>query len=230
MGHPRLIGRWSPDCPAARRGGQGHAGHGLSTRLASPRREARLGRGGRQPMREGRVRANGIEFAYVEEGEGPPVILLHGFPDTARSWSHQMRPLADAGFRAVAPWLRGYPPTEIPRDGYFDRGTLAADARELLRAFGGGEPVDLVGQDFGASIAYHVLAAWPELVRRAVVMAVPHPVAGRRGHLSAKHVHRSFHWWFFQLPGLPERALAADDFAFVDYLWAYWCAPGHRDD
>ena len=180
-------------------------------------------------MREGRVTANGIEFAYLEEGEGPTVLLLHGFPDTARSWGHQMRPLAEAGFRAVAPWLRGYPPTEIPRDGFFDRGTLAADARDLITRLGGGAPVHLVGQDFGASIAYHVLAAHPELVRRAVVMAVPHPVHGRKAHLSARHVHRSFHWWFFQLPGLPERALVADDFAFVDYLWEYWSAPGHRD-
>src|SRR5437868_11334932 len=101
-------------------------------------------------MKQGRVRANGITFAYLEEGEGPLVLLLHGFPDTARSWSHQMPALADAGFRAVAPWLRGYPPTELPESGYYDRGTLATDARELIRALGGGEPCLLVGQDWGA--------------------------------------------------------------------------------
>jgi len=57
-----------------------------------------------------RIRANGIDFAYLEEGKGPLVLLLHGFPDTARSWSHQMPALAAAGYRAVAPYLRGYPP------------------------------------------------------------------------------------------------------------------------
>jgi len=176
-----------------------------------------------------RIRANGLDFAYLEEGEGPLVLLLHGFPDTARSWSHQMPALAAAGYRAVAPYLRGYPPTEVPQGGFFDRGTLARDVAELIRALGGGEPVHLIGQDWGAGIAYSVVAAFPELVRRAVVMAVPHPAAGARGRLDPKHVHRSFHWWFFQLPELPEKALAANDFAFVDYLWDYWSAAGFRD-
>jgi pimeloyl-ACP methyl ester carboxylesterase len=176
-----------------------------------------------------RIRANGLDFAYVAEGDGPLVILLHGFPDTANSWSHQIPALAATGYRAVAPYLRGYPPTEIPRDGFYDRATLVTDIAELIRALGGGKPVHLVGQDWGASITYAVLAAFPELVRRAVVMAVPHPAHSAKSVLDAKHVHRSFHWWFFQLPDLPERALAANDFAFIDYLWNYWTAPGHRD-
>jgi pimeloyl-ACP methyl ester carboxylesterase len=180
-------------------------------------------------MREGRVKANGIEFAYLEEGNGPLALLLHGFPDSATTWSHQMRPLATAGFRVVAPWLRGYPPTEIPRDGFYDRGTLAADLRALVIALGGGQ-AHLVGQDWGAIIAYNALAAFPELFRRAVVLAVPHPAEVRRSMLLPKHVHRSFHWWFFQLPELPEAALAANDFAFIDYLWEYWTSPGYRDE
>ena len=176
------------------------------------------------------IRANGLDFAYVEEGDGPLVLLLHGFPDTARSWSHQMRPLAAAGYRAVAPWLRGYPPTGIPKDGFYDRGTLATDVAELIRALGGGKPVHLVGQDWGALIAYNVLAAFPELVRRAVVMAIPHPLQVRKIQLIPRHVQRSFHWWFFQLPELPEAALAANDFAFIDYLWEIWSSPGYRDE
>jgi pimeloyl-ACP methyl ester carboxylesterase len=175
-----------------------------------------------------RVRANGIDFAYLEEGEGPLVLLLHGFPDTAESWSHQLPALAAAGYRAVAPCLRGYPPTEIPRDGFFDRGTLATDIAELIRVLEGG-PANLVGQDWGAAITYSVLAAFPELIRRAVVMAVPHPAQITKSLLDAKHIHRAFHWWFFQLPGLPEQALAANDFQFVDYLWEFWSSPGHRD-
>ena len=176
-----------------------------------------------------RIRANGVDFAYLEDGEGPLVLLLHGFPDTARSWSHQMPELAAAGYRAVAPYLRGYPPTQVPRDGFYDMGTLATDIAELIRGLSGGTPVHLVGQDWGAAITYSVLAAWPEIVRRAVVMAVPHRAQVAKSMLDPKHVHRSFHWWFFQIADLPERALAENDFAFVEYLWEYWTSPGYRD-
>jgi pimeloyl-ACP methyl ester carboxylesterase len=180
-------------------------------------------------MDERRVRANGIEFAYLEEGRGPTVLLVHGFPDNARSWSHQIPALSSAGYRVIAPFLRGYPPTEIPAAGYYDRATLAIDLKELIVALNGGEPAFLVGQDWGAAIAYNVVAAFPELVRRAVVLAVPHPGQTRRALLSSpKHIHRSFHWWFFQLSELPETAIAANDFAFIDYLWNYW-SPGHKD-
>lgn len=175
-----------------------------------------------------RIHANGLDFACLEEGKGPIVLLLHGFPDTAHSWSHQMSALAAAGYRAVAPFLRGYAPTGIPADGYYAMPTLATDVAELIRALGEG-PVHLVGQDWGASIGYAVIAAFPELVRRAVVAAVPHPAQTSKSLLDAKHVHRSFHWWFFQLPELSEKAIVANDFAFIDYLWKYWSAPGYED-
>ena len=175
------------------------------------------------------LRANGLDFAYLEQGDGPLVILLHGFPDTAQTWDHQMSALADAGYRAVAPYLRGYHPTAIPQNGFYDKATLATDVAALIKQLGGGQPVHLVGQDWGAIISYAVLAAFPELVRRAVVMAVPHPARVATSLLDAKHIHRSFHWWFFQLPDLPEKALVADDFAFIDYLWCYWTSPGYQD-
>ena len=175
------------------------------------------------------VSANGLDFAYLEDGTGPLVLLLHGFPDTARTWSHQMPALAAAGYRAVAPYLRGYSPTAIPRNGYYDKATLATDIAMLIRLLGNGTPAYLVGQDWGAIIGYGVLAAFPELVRRAILMAVPHPVQSDKSMLDAKQVHRSFHWWFFQMADLPEKAIAQNDFAFVDYLWEYWTAPGHVD-
>ena len=175
------------------------------------------------------LRANGLDFAYIEEGSGPLVMLLHGFPDTAQTWNHQMSALAAAGYRAVAPYLRGYYPSEIPRDGFYDKATLATDIAEMIRALGGGKPVHLVGQDWGAIISYAVLAAFPELISRAVVMAVPHPAQVVKSLLDAKHIHRSFHWWFFQLPDLPERAIVENDFAFIDYLWRYWTSEGYED-
>ena len=175
------------------------------------------------------LRANGLDFAYIDEGTGPLVMLLHGFPDTAKTWSHQISALAAAGYHAVAPYLRGYAPSEIPRDGFYDKATLATDVAELIRALGGGKPVHLVGQDWGAIISYAVLAAFPELIDRAVVMAVPHPAQVAKSMLDAKHIHRSFHWWFFQLPDLPEKAIVENDFAFIDYLWRYWTSPGYED-
>lgn len=175
------------------------------------------------------ISANGLEFAYLEQGEGPLVVLLHGFPDTAHTWSHQMEALAAAGYRVVAPFLRGYPPTQIPLNGYYDKATLVSDVAALIGSLGGGAPVHLVGQDWGAITTYAVLAAHPELVRRAVVMAVPHPAEVNKSLLLPTHVQRSFHWWFFQLPHLPEKALAENDFAFIDYLWTYWTSHGYSD-
>ena len=175
------------------------------------------------------ISANGLKFAYLEQGNGPLVILLHGFPDTAYTWSHQMQPLVDAGYRVVAPFMRGYAPTEIPQNSYYDKATLVNDVAGLIGSLGSGKPVHLVGQDWGAITTYAVLAAYPELVRRSVVMAVPHPAEVSKSLLLPRHVQRSFHWWFFQLPHLPEKALAENDFDFIDYLWDYWTSAGYRD-
>lgn len=179
-------------------------------------------------IHEGRIRANGIDFAFLEAGEGPLLLLLHGYPDNAWTWEHQIPAFAAAGYRVVAPFLRGYPPTEIPAAGYYDRATLAMDVRGLIEGLNDRARCDLVGQDWGAALSYGVLAAFPELVRRAVMMAIPHPVVAMRGMASPAQIHRAFHWWFFQLPDLPERAVPADDFAFIDYLWNDW-SPGHGD-
>lgn len=175
------------------------------------------------------IHVNGINFAYLEEGQGPLVVLLHGFPDNAATWGQQMSALAAAGYRAVAPYLRGYHPTEVPSNGFYDKATLVADVAGLIQALGDGKPAYLVGQDWGAIISYSVVAAFPELVRRAVVMAVPHPMQVANGLLDPKHIHRSFHWFFFQLADLPEKAIVKDDYAFINYLWTYWTTPGHED-
>ena len=173
------------------------------------------------------VKANGIEFAYLEEGSGPLVLLMHGFPDNAHTWDRQMPVLAEAGYRAVAPFIRGYPPTEIPHGGYYDGATLATDVRALIEALGDA-PAFLVGQDWGAFITYAACAAYPESVKCAVAMAVPLPRAVLRLMEIPEQVHHSFHWWFFQARGIPEVAVRANDFAFIDYLWRLW-EPGFDD-
>ena len=173
--------------------------------------------------------ANGIHYAYLEQGEGPLLLLLHGFPDNAFSWEWQMPAFARAGYRVVAPFLRGYPPSEVRAGAYYDRATLAQDVRELIVALNGGAPADLVAQDWGAAIGYGVLGAFPEVVRRAVLLAVPHPQQIRRTlRRSPRHVLRSFHWFLFQLPWLPEALCRAGNFAFIEFLWWLW-SPQYRD-
>jgi len=175
------------------------------------------------------IHANGQSFACLRQGSGPKVLLLHGFPDIATTWSHQMDALAQAGFCAVAPYLRGYPPSSVPHEGFFDKATLVQDLAALIEVLGEGEPLHFVGQDWGAIIGYALCAARPQLIRKAVLMAVPHPEVVAQHLLEPKHIQRSFHWWFFQQPNFPEAALRANDMAFIDFLWRDWCAPGHQD-
>jgi pimeloyl-ACP methyl ester carboxylesterase len=175
------------------------------------------------------VAANGLRFACLSGSEGKPsaplVLLLHGFPDNAWTWEHQFAPLADAGFRVVAPFLRGYPPSEIPANGYYDSATLAEDVRALITALSPDQPAFLVGQDWGAALSYGLLALHPDVVRRAVLMAIPHPAAMAQSLSDPEQLRRAFHWWYFQLPGLADAQVPATDYALVDWLWREW-SPG----
>ena len=98
-------------------------------------------------IREGAVRANGISFATLEAGDGPLVLLLHGFPDNAWTWEYQLLALAREGYRAVAPFLRGYPPSDVPPEP-FDTEDLASDVRALVGALANGRRTswDTIGE------------------------------------------------------------------------------------
>ena len=98
------------------------------------------------------VQANGLTFHCLEMGEGPLALCLHGFPDHARSFRHQLPALADAGYRAVAPYLRGYAPTDVPPNGPYQAAALAQDTVALIDALGGQCEV-LIGHDWGAVAA-----------------------------------------------------------------------------
>jgi pimeloyl-ACP methyl ester carboxylesterase len=176
------------------------------------------------------ITANGINFAYLTEGSGPLVLLLHGFPDNAHTWSHQMPALAAQGYRVVAPFLKGYAPTDAPAVSGYDKAALVDDISALVRQLSPDQPCYFVGQDWGAIIGYALLAAYPERFKSAVLMAVPHPAEVAKSLLIPKHLHRSFHWWFFQMKDFPEAALLHDDMAFIDYLWSYWTTEGYTDE
>ncbi len=163
------------------------------------------------------VTANGVGFAYLEQGTGPLVLLVHGFPDTARTWDAAMPVIAAAGFRAVAPFTRGYHPTEVPADGKYDSDTLGADLLALIDALGESSAI-VVGHDWGASAAYSAAAVAPEKLRLLVTLAIPHPA-------SIRPTPRLM-WTMRHMIGL-RRAKAADrvranDFAYIDALWQRW--------
>src|SRR5690349_2263747 len=121
------------------------------------------------------ITANGVEFAYLEAGAGdgrPLALCLHGFPDSAHSFRHLLPALADAGYHAVAPWMRGYAPTEVPADGRYQGGAIAADAIALHEALGGDGDAVIIGHDWGAVATYGAAAFAPERWRKVVTMAV----------------------------------------------------------
>src|SRR5215471_18863709 len=91
------------------------------------------------------VLANDLEFGIMEAGAGPLALCLHGFPDSAQTWRYLLPELAEAGFHAVAPFMRGYAPTGIPADGVYSIGALAADAIALHEVLGGGSDAVLIG-------------------------------------------------------------------------------------
>jgi pimeloyl-ACP methyl ester carboxylesterase len=175
----------------------------------------------------GTVRANGLTFAYIEAGRGPLVLALHGFPDHPRTFRHQMRALAAAGYRVVAPFERGYAPTTVPPDGAYRSAALVADALALIDALGGGKPVILLGHDWGAVAAQGAAAVAPRRVAKLITIAIPSGEAfGRALVRNPAQQRRSWYMYFFATP-FAEEAVRQDGFAFVDRLWRDW-SPGWR--
>jgi pimeloyl-ACP methyl ester carboxylesterase len=153
------------------------------------------------------TRVNGVRLHYVEAGEGPTVVLLHGFPETHRSWDLQVPFLVAQGFRVIAPDLRGYGESERPRSGY-DLSTLVADVVGLCREVSP-EPVRLVGHDWGGALTWLVAERHPELVTHTVVIACAHPALLERALLTdSQQLRKSWYMLFFQLPVVPELWLA----------------------
>ncbi|MGV9801405.1 alpha/beta fold hydrolase [Mycobacterium sp. NPDC003449] len=160
--------------------------------------------------------------------DGPIALCLHGFPDTAYGWREVAPALAEAGWKVVAPFLRGYAPSSLPTDGSYHIGALMDDALRLLEAAGATGRDVLIGHDWGA-IAAAGLSAMPENpFDRSVIMSVP-PAASFRplgrvsdaGRLAAKlprQLLRSWYIMYFQLPWLPERSASW----VVPRLWRQW--------
>ena len=176
------------------------------------------------------VSANGTRFHIAESGEGPLVLLLHGFPEFWWTWREQLTSLSQAGFRAAAVDLRGYGGSDKPPRGY-DLVTGASDAAGLIRSLGEANAV-VVGHDWGGLIAWTMAAYFPKVVRRLAVVSVPHPLRLRAAVLSDPlgQGRSSGYALGFQLPLLPERQLRRDGARRVGKMLAAWSGPGWPDE
>lgn len=176
------------------------------------------------------IRANDIDFAYLEAGpqDGPLALCLHGFPDHAPTFNAMLPALAERGYHAVAPWMRGYTPTGPAPDGHYQSATLAMDAVALIEKLGQTDESVVIGHDWGAVAACGAAALAPDKVSRVVSMALPHPAVAL-GKLGGdwSQLKRAWYMWFFQLDEAPEAALTAEGSLFVDGLWADW-SPGFQ--
>jgi pimeloyl-ACP methyl ester carboxylesterase len=189
------------------------------------------------------VSANGTRFHVASNGDGPLVLLLHGFPEFWWTWRGQLESLAAAGYRAVAADLRGYGGSDKPPRGY-DLITAAADAAGLIRALGEANAI-VVGHDWGGLTAWTLATYFPKSVRRLAVVSVPHPLQLRNalpvsplrisrslrrpGSLSGAG-HRGGYPLAFQLPLFPERQLVRNDAELVGSILSSWSAPGWPDE
>ena len=181
------------------------------------------------PWQHRQVSANGARFHVAEAGSGPLILLLHGFPEFWWSWRHQLRDLPSAGFRVVAPDLRGYGASDKPPRGY-DAYTLSADVAGLVRALGEREAV-VVGSDWGGMLAWAVAALHPQVVRRLVVLSMPHPLRLRAAlaRNGGGQLRAARHIAALQVPRLAERRLVEDDAALVGRLLHSWGETGFPD-
>ena len=177
-------------------------------------------------LARGRVEANGITFEYMEAGEGPLALCMHGFPDTPYTYRHLLPALADAGFRAVAPFVRGFAPTELPPLRYdVHTSVMVADQIALARALGGGPDALLVAHDWGAVGAWGALSRASELWGRSVVINIPPFEIFGENLVTYAQIKKSFYFWYFQMQRVIEDRIRQDDFAFIRDIWGDW-SPG----
>jgi pimeloyl-ACP methyl ester carboxylesterase len=174
-------------------------------------------------LRRGRI-------AYHEQGDraAPLAVLAHGFPDFPKTFFPVMNRLSAAGYRCVAPYLRGYSPSTL--EGPFHGGQLGDDLAELTEALSPGKRALLVGHDWGAVATYAAVERHAASFSSAVTLAVPHVAAFMRALRGNRAQQlRSAYMAFFMLPLVPERIVPRDDFAFIDALWRRW-SPGYTPD
>ena len=171
-----------------------------------------------QNVREGYAEVGDVRLHYVEAGDGPLIVLLHGFPEFWFGWRLQITPLAAAGFRVVAPDLRGYNLSSKPAGlAAYTADQLAADVRGLIRELGA-ESALLVGHDWGGTVAWATAMNHPEVVDRLAILNAAHPRRLNQGLRNPRQLLRSWYFFYFQPPGLPERRVRRRHWRFFRHF------------
>ncbi len=156
-----------------------------------------------------------VRLHYVEGGEGQLVVLLHGFPEFWYAWKHQIIALIDAGYRVVAPDMRGYNLSSKPTGVYnYSMDKLCRDVKELVE-FVGEDSCYLVGHDWGAAVAWATPMFHPEVVSKLAICNVPHPARFAKALRTFRQLRKSWYMFFFQIPFIPERYMNANDHVAV---------------
>lgn len=172
-----------------------------------------------------RVKLSSVELAYIERGQdGPLVLCLHGFPDIACTWLPLLDKLAAQGYRAIAPFTRGYYPSGLAADGDYSVVTLAKDVLELVEYFAkpdaeGRKHAIVIGHDWGGLAAYTAANIAPDKISKLVVAGVPHV---HKAPFTFGQLLKSWYVFLFQLPWLPECLVGRNHFRFIDLLYANW--------
>ena len=169
-------------------------------------------------LREGYAEIGDVRLHYVEAGDGPLIVLLHGFPEFWYGWRQQIEPLAAAGFRVVAPDMRGYNLSSRPADvAAYDTDRLTADIRGLIHERGA-ESALLVGHDWGGTVAWATAMSHPEVVDRLAILNAAHPRKLSQGLHHPGQLRKSWYFFFFDLPELPESVVHANHWHFFRHF------------
>ncbi len=167
------------------------------------------------------ISAAGNDISYLEKGEGPLFLCLHGFPDHAGTFKQQLEFFAARNFRVVAPYMRGYGPALKNPDQTFTAYDTGSDALALMDALGE-EKAIILGHDWGASAAYAAAHMAPERVTHLITAAVPYgPNFTQALFTDGDQQRRSWYMFFFLAP-FAEAAVAKNNYAFIERLWAEW--------
>jgi len=157
---------------------------------------------------------------YFVSGEGEPLILLHGFPDCAENYLHQLEFFSSKGFQVFAPFMPGYHPEDAELDTYQSL-RIGEEIIKFSRSVTD-RKINLVGHDWGAAVAYGIAGLAPELVNKLIAVSVPHgPNLGESFISDGDQQRKSWYMFFFQLP-MADIAVPTNNFSFIDRLWTDW--------
>ena len=157
---------------------------------------------------------------YFVSGKGEPLILLHGFPDCAENYFHQLEFFSSKGFQVFAPFMPGYHPEDAELDTYQSL-RISEEIIKFSRSVTD-RKINLVGHDWGAAVAYGIAGLEPELVNKLIALSVPHgPNLGESFILDGDQQRKSWYMFFFQLP-MADLAVPTNNFSFIERLWTDW--------